>query len=59
MTILARTMGYMAPDYLVTGKASKESDVCSFGVVALQISCERKPIDPKFGISKVNMVEWV
>ncbi|CAL2253978.1 unnamed protein product [Prunus armeniaca] len=58
-TILAGTMGYMAPDYLNTGKASKESDVYSFGVVALEIACGRKPIDPKFGSSKVNMVEWV
>ncbi|XP_021801931.1 L-type lectin-domain containing receptor kinase IX.1-like [Prunus avium] len=58
-TILAGTMGYMAPDYLNTGKASKESDVYSFGVVALEIACGRKPIDPKYGSSQINMVEWV
>ncbi|CAL9017122.1 unnamed protein product [Prunus brigantina] len=60
-TILAGTMGHMAPDYLNTGKASKESDVYSFGVVALEIACGRKPIDPKFGSSQINMVpvEWV
>ncbi|XP_020409515.1 L-type lectin-domain containing receptor kinase IX.1 [Prunus persica] len=58
-TILAGTMGYMAPDYLNAGKASKESDVYSFGVVALEIACGRKPIDPKFGSIQSNMVEWV
>ncbi|XP_050139704.1 L-type lectin-domain containing receptor kinase IX.1-like [Malus sylvestris] len=58
-TALAGTMGYMAPEYVITGKASKESDVYSFGIVALEICCGRKPIDPKFGSSKVNMVEWV
>ncbi|CAL2253966.1 unnamed protein product [Prunus armeniaca] len=58
-TILAGTMGYMAPEYVNTGKASRQSDVYSFGIVALEISCGRKPIDPKFGSSKVNMVEWV
>ncbi|CAL8151015.1 unnamed protein product [Prunus armeniaca] len=58
-TILAGTMGYMAPDYLNTGKAYKESDVYSFGVVALEIACGRKPIDPKYGSSQINMVEWV
>ncbi|BFG29156.1 hypothetical protein CerSpe_154300 [Prunus speciosa] len=58
-TILAGTMGYMAPDYLNTGKASKESDVYSFGVVALEIACGRKPIDPKFGSIQSNVVEWV
>ncbi|KAI5333140.1 hypothetical protein L3X38_023270 [Prunus dulcis] len=58
-TILAGTMGYMAPEYVNTGKASRQSDVYSFGIVALEISCGRKPLDPKFGSSKVNMVEWV
>ncbi|CAL9017120.1 unnamed protein product [Prunus brigantina] len=56
---LAGTMGYMAPDYLNTGKASKESDVYSLGVVALEIACGRKAIDPKFGTGKINMVEWI
>ncbi|PQQ15697.1 L-type lectin-domain containing receptor kinase IX.1-like [Prunus yedoensis var. nudiflora] len=58
-TALAGTMGYMALDYLNTGKASKESDVYSLGVVALEIACGRKPIDPKFGTGKINMVEWI
>ncbi|XP_050141463.1 L-type lectin-domain containing receptor kinase IX.1-like isoform X2 [Malus sylvestris] len=58
-TVLAGTMGYMAPECLTTGKASKETDVYSFGVVALEIACGRKPIDPKFGRTQINMVEWV
>ncbi|CAK9149624.1 unnamed protein product [Ilex paraguariensis] len=28
------------------GKASKESDAYSYGIVALEIACGRKPIDP-------------
>ncbi|VVA16653.1 PREDICTED: L-type lectin-domain [Prunus dulcis] len=58
-TALAGIMGYMAPDYLNSGKASKESDVYSLGVVALEIACGRKAIDPKFGTGKINMVEWI
>ncbi|KAI5333153.1 hypothetical protein L3X38_023283 [Prunus dulcis] len=58
-TVLAGTMGYMAPECVTTGKASKETDIYSFGVVALEIACGRKPIDPKLGTSKINMVEWV
>ncbi|CAN6560981.1 unnamed protein product [Malus baccata var. baccata] len=58
-TVLAGTMGYMAPECVTTGKASKETDVYSFGVIALEIACGRKPIDPKFGRTQINMVEWV
>ncbi|CAL5438406.1 unnamed protein product [Camellia sinensis] len=58
-TVLAGTMGYMAPEYLVAGKANKGSDVFSFGVVALEIACGRKPIDFKVPESQMRMVEWV
>lgn len=58
-TVLAGTMGYLAPECVTTGKASKESDVYSFGVVALEIACGRKPVEPKAEPSKVRLVEWV
>ncbi|KAI3442334.1 Non-specific serine/threonine protein kinase, partial [Psidium guajava] len=58
-TVLAGTMGYLAPECVTTGKASKESDVYSFGVVALEIACGRKPVEPKVEPSKVRLVEWV
>ncbi|KAF8406124.1 hypothetical protein HHK36_008204 [Tetracentron sinense] len=57
-TALAGTLGYMAPEYICTGKASKESDVFSFGVVALEIACGRKSIEPKKE-SQVSLVAWV
>lgn len=59
-TTLVGTMGYMAPEYVTTGKASKEFDVYSFGVVALEVACGRQPIDfSKFESSETSMVEWV
>lgn len=58
-TVLAGTMGYLAPECVTTGKASKESDVYSFGVVALEIACGRKPVETRQEPSKVRMVEWV
>ncbi|KAM0028770.1 putative protein kinase RLK-Pelle-L-LEC family [Helianthus debilis subsp. tardiflorus] len=58
-TMLAGTLGYMAPECVVTGKASKESDVFSFGVVALEIACGRKPIDYNAQESQQRLVEWV
>ncbi|KAA8536355.1 hypothetical protein F0562_028833 [Nyssa sinensis] len=58
-TDVARTMGYMAPKYFVMGKASKESNVYRFGIIASEIACGRKAIDPKAPVSQRTMVEWV
>ncbi|KAG6710007.1 hypothetical protein I3842_06G160600 [Carya illinoinensis] len=58
-TVLAGTFGYMAPECVTTGKASKESDVYCFGIVALEIACGRKPINPKALEDQVALVEWV
>ncbi|XVF24180.1 hypothetical protein REPUB_Repub13aG0105200 [Reevesia pubescens] len=59
-TLLAGTVGYMAPECLSSGKASKESDVFSFGVVALEIACGRRSIEPKFDESEaLLLVPWV
>ncbi|XP_024932083.3 L-type lectin-domain containing receptor kinase IX.1-like [Ziziphus jujuba] len=58
-TVLAGTMGYLAPECVTTGRASKESDVYSFGVVALEICCGRRPVEQKADPSEVRLVEWV
>ncbi|XP_010668420.4 L-type lectin-domain containing receptor kinase IX.1 [Beta vulgaris subsp. vulgaris] len=58
-TLLAGTLGYLAPEVFNTGKASREADVYSFGVVTLEIACGRQPIDYKEEPTKVKMVEWV
>ncbi|RDX64380.1 L-type lectin-domain containing receptor kinase IX.1, partial [Mucuna pruriens] len=58
-TVLAGTMGYLAPECVTTGKSSKESDVYSFGVVALEITCGRRPVEVEEEPGKVRLVEWV
>ncbi|KAG5254016.1 L-type lectin-domain containing receptor kinase [Salix suchowensis] len=59
-TVLAGTIGYMAPECGLTGKASRESDVYSFGVVALEIACGRRPINAQASNEdQVSMVHWV
>lgn len=58
-TVLAGTMGYLAPECVTTGKASKESDVYSFGMVALEIACGRRPVELRAELSKVRLAEWV
>ncbi|KAJ0801005.1 putative protein kinase RLK-Pelle-L-LEC family [Helianthus annuus] len=58
-TMLAGTLGYMAPECIVTGKPTKESDVFSFGIVALEIACGRSAIDYKAQEKQTWLVEWV
>lgn len=58
-TVLAGTMGYLAPECVTDGKASKESDVYSFGVVALEIACGRRPVESRAEPDQVRLVEWV
>ncbi|KAL3538727.1 hypothetical protein ACH5RR_002093 [Cinchona calisaya] len=58
-TVLAGTLGYMAPECVITGRANKESDVYSFGVVALEIACGRRPINVQAQEDRVRTVEWV
>ncbi|KAK9077131.1 hypothetical protein SSX86_005467 [Deinandra increscens subsp. villosa] len=58
-TILAGTLGYMAPEYVATARATKESDVFSFGVVALEIACGRKVINYTAQERQTRLLEWV
>ncbi|GLT98030.1 hypothetical protein SLE2022_155590 [Rubroshorea leprosula] len=58
-TLLAGTMGYLAPECHRTGKASKESDIYSFGVVALEIACGRRSIEPRYDEDQASLVAWV
>jgi len=44
-TLAAGTLGYMAPEMPYTGKATKESDVYSFGILVLEVVCGRRPLD--------------
>ncbi|KAE8654358.1 L-type lectin-domain containing receptor kinase IX.2 [Hibiscus syriacus] len=57
-TGLAGTIGYLAPEYISTGRACKESDVYSFGVVLLEITARINFVDPG-GKSDLGLVEWI
>ncbi|KAJ7958467.1 Lectin receptor kinase [Quillaja saponaria] len=52
------TYGYLAPEYFNHGKASKESDMYSFGVVALEIVCGRRTYLDNEG-DHVPLLKWV
>ncbi|XP_010264749.1 PREDICTED: L-type lectin-domain containing receptor kinase VIII.1-like [Nelumbo nucifera] len=63
-TVTAGTMGYLAPEYLLTGRATEKTDVFSFGAVVLEVASGRRPIEKEtIGVGKVgvsgNLVEWV
>ncbi|XP_048140923.1 L-type lectin-domain containing receptor kinase IX.1-like [Rhodamnia argentea] len=57
MTDVVGTFGYLAPEYLIGGKATKESDMFSFGVVALEIACGRRSYED--GGIRVLLNKWV
>ncbi|KAG8376529.1 hypothetical protein BUALT_Bualt09G0072900 [Buddleja alternifolia] len=60
-TVAAGTMGYLAPEYLLTGRATDKTDVFSYGAVVLEVASGRRPIEKeggKVGVSG-NLVEWV
>ncbi|KAG0627514.1 hypothetical protein M758_2G207200 [Ceratodon purpureus] len=44
-TMMAGTLGYMAPEMPHTGKATKETDVFSFGVLILEVMCGTRPLE--------------
>lgn len=58
-TIVAGTMGYMAPECVVTGRASKETDMYSFGIVLLEIASGRRTFDHRFQQEQTTLAEWV
>ncbi|GMN34051.1 hypothetical protein TIFTF001_004486 [Ficus carica] len=58
-TGLVGTLGYLAPEYVSTGRSSKESDIYSFGVVAIEIATGKKSVAPPEGNSEMGLVEWV
>ncbi|MED6143271.1 L-type lectin-domain containing receptor kinase VIII.1 [Stylosanthes scabra] len=63
-TVAAGTMGYLAPEYVLTGRATEKTDVFSYGAVVLEVASGRRPIEKdangvgRVGVSS-NLVEWV
>nr|GMC48594.1 probable L-type lectin-domain containing receptor kinase S.5 [Ipomoea batatas] len=54
---VAGTIGYIAPECLLTGKATEQSDVYAFGAVLLEVVCGQRPGTKIGGFQ--SLVDWV
>lgn len=57
---LAGTPGYMAPESILTGRFTIETDVYAFGILVLEVACGRKPGSQNHQDDySCNIVNWV
>ncbi|XP_077238475.1 LRR receptor-like serine/threonine-protein kinase FEI 1 isoform X2 [Tasmannia lanceolata] len=58
-TIVAGTFGYLAPEYMQSGRATERTDVYSFGVLVLEVLSGKRPTDSSFIEKGLNIVGWL
>ncbi|CAN6374434.1 unnamed protein product [Urochloa humidicola] len=58
-THVAGTRGYLAPELLRFGKATKATDVFAFGAFMLEVACGRRPLGVNARGEPLVLVDWV
>ncbi|XP_028783465.1 L-type lectin-domain containing receptor kinase IV.1-like [Neltuma alba] len=56
-THVVGTLGYLAPENTITGKATTKSDVFAFGAFLIEVVCGKRPIER--GREEFILVNWV
>ncbi|MQL99678.1 hypothetical protein Taro_032405, partial [Colocasia esculenta] len=57
-TRVAGTIGYLAPEYAMTGHLTEKVDVFGFGVVILEVLSGKPSSSSNLGARKVFLLEW-
>ncbi|XP_009419258.2 L-type lectin-domain containing receptor kinase IV.1-like [Musa acuminata AAA Group] len=58
-TRIVGTLGYLAPELSMTGKATTQTDVYAFGAFLLEVACGRRPMDVHAPADTPNLVDYV
>ncbi|KAL5156504.1 PTI1-like tyrosine-protein kinase [Glycine soja] len=52
------TLGYLAPEYAMLGKANESCDVYSFGILLLELASGKKPLEKLSSAVKRSINDW-
>ncbi|TKY48066.1 PTI tyrosine-protein kinase [Spatholobus suberectus] len=52
------TLGYLAPEYAMLGKANESCDVYSFGILLLELASGKKPLEKLNSAVKRSISDW-
>jgi hypothetical protein len=58
-THVVGTMGYIAPELGLTGKATPQTDVYAFGIFVLEVTCGRRPLSCPAEDGSHMLIDWV